>query len=210
MVNFLIVDDHDIIREGIKNLLETKTAYNVINTLSSGEEAYRFCTGQLEQPIDIILMDITMEGYGGLEASKRILKRNPKQKIIIMTMHDNPVLIDQAIHIGVLGFVSKNALTHDLFAAIEFAINKRIFISPKLKANIENKKSYDKKLASLTSRELDILKMIASGDKMEKVAETLFISKKTVANNLAIIKSKLDIETDYELFSLTLKNNIVI
>ena len=210
MVNFLIVDDHDIIREGIKTLLETKVSYTVIDTVSSGEEAYRFFTSRHEQPIDIILMDITMQGYGGLEASKRILKRNPEQKIIIMTMHDNPVLIDKAIHIGVLGFVSKNALTQDLFAAIEFALNKRIFISLKLKANIENKKSYDKKLASLTSRELDILKMIASGDKMEKVADTLFISKKTVANNLAIIKSKLDIETDYELFSLTLKNNIFI
>ena len=83
MVNFLIVDDHDIIREGTKTLLETKVSYTVIDTVSSGEEAYRFFTSRHEQPIDIILMDITMQGYGGLEASKRILKRNPEQKIIV-------------------------------------------------------------------------------------------------------------------------------
>ena len=83
MVNFLIVDDHDIIREGIKTLLETKVSYTVIDKVSSGEEAYRFFTSRHEQPIDIILMDITMEGYGGLEASKRISKEILNKKLLL-------------------------------------------------------------------------------------------------------------------------------
>jgi two-component system invasion response regulator UvrY len=209
MTNFLIVDDHDIIRDGIKTLLETRPNYTVLNSCSSGEDAYRFVS-QYPENIDIILMDITMDGYGGLEASRRILKRNPKQKIIIMTMHDNPVLIDQAFKLGSLGFISKNALTQDLFNGIEHVLNKQIFISPNLKLSVKNKKDFDKKLTQLTTRELEILKLVASGNKMDKVAETLHISKKTIANNISIIKSKLDIESDFELFSITIKNNLII
>lgn len=209
MTNFLIVDDHDIIRDGIKTLLETRPNYTVLNSCSSGEDAYRFVS-QHPENIDIILMDITMDGYGGLEASRRILKRNPKQKIIIMTMHDNPVLIDQAFKLGSLGFISKNALSQDLFNGIEHVLNKQIFISPKLKLSVKNKKDFDIKLTRLTTRELEILKLVASGNKMDKVAETLHISKKTIANNISIIKSKLDIESDFELFSITIKNNLII
>ena len=84
MVNFLIVDDHDIIREGIKTLLETKASYTVIDKVSSGEEAYRFYTSRLEQPIDIILMDITMEGYGGFRGLKKEFSKEILNKKLLL------------------------------------------------------------------------------------------------------------------------------
>ena len=207
MINFLIVDDHDIIQNGLASLLKTRPHYHVINTFSSGEEAYRFYSTKKEN-IDIIFMDITMAGFGGFETTKKILKRNPKQKILIMSMHDNPLFIERAIDLGVSGYLSKNDITQDLFTAIEYALNNKIFISPSLKKIIENKKLNDKKIQSLTAREIQILKMITKGKKLTETAEILNLSKKTIANNISIIKSKLDIETDYELFALSKTNEI--
>ena len=202
MVNFLIIDDHDIIQDGLANLIKTRPHYHVANTFSSGEEAYRFYSNK-NKNIDIVFMDITMAGYGGFEATKKILQRNPKQKIIIMSMHDNPLFIEKAIELGATGYISKNAITQDLFTAIEYALNNKIFISPSLKKVIEKKKFEDKKIQSLTTREIQILKMLTKGKKLTEIADVLNLSKKTIANNISIIKSKLDVETDYELFSLS-------
>ena len=207
MVNFLIIDDHDIIQDGLANLLKTRPHYHVANTFSSGEEAYRFYSNK-NKNIDIVFMDITMAGYGGFEATKKILQRNPKQKIIIMSMHDNPLFIEKAIELGATGYLSKNAITQDLFTAIEYALNNKIFISPSLKKVIEKKKFEDKKIQSLTTREIEILKMLTKGKKLTEIADVLNLSKKTIANNISIIKSKLDVETDYELFSLSNKIEI--
>ena len=207
MVNFLIIDDHDIIQDGLANLLKTRPHYHVLKTFSSGEEAYRFYSNNKEI-IDIIFMDITMAGFDGFEATKKILQRNPKQKIIIMSMHDNPLFIEKAIELGATGYLSKNAITQDLFTAIEYALNNKIFISPSLKKVIEKKKFEDKKIQSLTTREIQILKMLTKGKKLTEIADVLNLSKKTIANNISIIKSKLDVETDYELFSLSNKIEI--
>jgi two-component system invasion response regulator UvrY len=207
MVNFLIIDDHDIIQDGLANLIKTRPHYHVANTFSSGEEAYRFYSNK-NKNIDIVFMDITMAGYGGFEATKKILQRNPKQKIIIMSMHDNPLFIEKAIELGATGYLSKNAITQDLFTAIEYALNNKIFISPSLKKVIKKKKFEDKKIQSLTTREIQILKMLTKGKKLTEIADVLNLSKKTIANNISIIKSKLDVETDYELFSLSNKIEI--
>ena len=207
MINFLIVDDHDIILDGLSNLLKTKPQYHVEGVFSSGEDVYQFYSKHTKS-IDIIFMDITMAGFGGFETTKRILKRNPKQKILIMSMHDNPLFIEKAIDLGVSGYLSKNDITQDLFTAIEYALNNKTFISPSLKKIIENKKLNDKKIQSLTAREIQILKMITKGKKLTETAEILNLSKKTIANNISIIKSKLDIETDYELFTLSKTNEI--
>ena len=207
MISFLIVDDHDIIQDGLTNLLKTNPQYHVKGTFSSGEDAYQFYSKFTER-IDIIFMDITMPGFGGFEATKKILKRNPKQKILIMSMHDNPLFIEKAFDLGVSGYLSKNAITQDLFTAIEHALKNKIFISPSLKKVIENKKLEDKKIQSLTAREIQILKMITKGKKLTETADILNLSKKTIANNISIIKSKLDVETDYELFALSKKTKI--
>ena len=202
MINFLIIDDHDIIQDGLANLLRTRPHYHVVNTFSSGEEAYRFYSNK-NKNIDIIFMDITMPGFGGFEATKKILQRNQKQKIIIMSMHDNPLFIEKAIELGAIGYLSKNAITQDLFTAIEYALNNKIFISPSLNKVIKKKRFEDKKIQSLTTREIQILKMLTIGKKLTEIADVLNLSKKTIANNISIIKSKLDVETDYELFSLS-------
>ena len=207
MINFLIVDDHDIILDGLTNLLMTKPQYHVEETFSSGEEAYQFYSKHTEN-IDIIFMDITMSGFGGFEATKKILKRNPKQKIIIMSMHDNPLFIENAIGLGASGYLSKNSITQDIFTAIEYVLKDNIFISPSLKKVIKKKKLEDKKIQSLTAREIQILKMIIKGKKLTETADILNLSKKTIANNISIIKSKLDVETDYELFALSKTNKI--
>jgi DNA-binding NarL/FixJ family response regulator len=153
-------------------------------------------------------MDITMSGFGGFEATKKILKRNPKQKIIIMSMHDNPLFIENAIGLGASGYLSKNSITQDIFTAIEYVLKDNIFISPSLKKVIKKKKVEDKKIQSLTAREIQILKMIIKGKKLTETADILNLSKKTIANNISIIKSKLDVETDYELFALSKTNKI--
>ena len=122
-------------------------------------------------------------------------------------MHDNPIFINQAFEIGVLGYLSKNKLTTDLFSAIE-SVRKNIkFISEDFQSVLNY--STDDKLKTLTPREFEIFKFFINGSTIDKIAEQLSISKKTVSNNLAEVKSKLEISSDFELFKLGIKYKIL-
>ena len=114
MTDLLIVDDHEIVRSGIKRLVENNAKLNILADLGSGEEAYHFLQ---KNTVDLVIMDISMPGKGGIETTNQIKKRFPKIKVLMLSMHDNSMIIDKAMKAGANGYILKNDLSDDLTTA---------------------------------------------------------------------------------------------
>ena len=144
MTDLLIVDDHEIVRAGIKRLVENTPNLNIVADLGTGEEAYQFLQ---KNKVDLIIMDVSMPGKGGIESTNQIKKRFPKIKILMLSMHDNSMIIDKAIKAGADGYILKNDLSDDLLNAIEKVMNNEIIID-----NPKYLNSYVNPLLSLMHR----------------------------------------------------------
>ena len=132
MTDLLIVDDHEIVRSGIKRLVENNAKLNIVADLASGEEAYHFLQ---KNTVDLVIMDISMPGKGGIETTNQIKKRFPKIKVLMLSMHDNSMIIDKAMKAGANGYILKNDLSDDLLDAIEKVMNNEIIISASVDRN---------------------------------------------------------------------------
>ena len=132
MTDLLIVDDHEIVRSGIKRLVENNLKLNIVADLGSGEEAYQFLQ---KNTVDLVIMDISMPGKGGIETTNQIKKRFPKIKVLMLSMHDNSMIIDKAMKAGANGYILKNDLSDDLLDAIEKVMNNEIIISASVDRN---------------------------------------------------------------------------
>ena len=126
MTDLLIVDDHEIVRAGIKRLVENTPNLNIVADLGSGEEAYQFLQKNI---VDLIIMDVSMPGKGGIETTNQIKKRYPKIKILMLSMHDNNMIIEKAMKAGADGYILKNDLSDDLLNAVEKVMNNETIIS---------------------------------------------------------------------------------
>ena len=202
MTNLLIVDDHEIIRSGIKRLVENNPKLNIVADLSSGEEAYQFLQ---KNKVDLIIMDISMPGKGGIESTNQIKKRFPSIKILMLSMHDNSMIIDKAMKAGASGYILKNDLSDDLLDAIQKVMNNEIIIS----ASIDRSEVYESKIKDLNNKEFEIFKSIASGEDLFFIASKLNISYKTAANYQTSIKKKLNIKNTLEFYNLAKKNKVL-
>ena len=208
-IKVLVVDDHAIMRDGIRALLSLHDDIEIVGEASEGNEAIE--KAQKLMP-DIIIMDIAMPEMDGLEATRRIKKKNPKAKILILTQHDNREYIISAVKAGVTGYVPKRALGVELISAIHAVRGGESFLYPsaataiiadyKRQAEVE---PYD----HLTSREREILKLIAEGHTSREIADRLFISLKTVLGHRAKIMEKLDIHNRTELIKYALRKGLV-
>ena len=208
-IKLLVVDDHAIMRDGIRALLSLHDDLEIVGEASEGNEAIE--KAQKLMP-DIIIMDIAMPGMDGLEATRRIKKKNPRAKILILTQHDNREYIISAVKAGVTGYVSKRALGVELVSAIHAVHGGESFLYPsaataiiadyRRQAEIE---PYD----HLTSREREILKLIAEGHTSREIAASLFISLKTVLGHRTKIMEKLDIHNRTELIKYALRKGLV-
>ena len=185
MADLLIVDDHEIVRAGIRRLVENTPNLNIVADLGSGEEAYQFLQ---KNKVDLIIMDVSMPGKGGIETTNQIKKRFPKIKILMLSMHDNSMIIDKAIKVGADGYILKNDLSDDLLNAIEKVMNNEIIIS----ASVDVDEFKDSRIQDLNNKEFEIFKSLASGEELFSIAEKLNISYKTAANYQTSIKQKLN------------------
>ena len=202
MTDLLIVDDHEIVRAGIKRLVENTPNLNIVADLGSGEEAYQFLQ---KNTIDLVIMDVSMPGKGGIETTHQIKKRYPKIKVLMLSMHDNAMIIDKAMKAGANGYILKNDLSDDLLNAVEKVMNDEIVIS----ASVDIDKSKDSKINDLNNKEFEIFKSLASGEELISIAEKLNISYKTAANYQTSIKQKLDIKNILDFYNLAKENNIL-
>ena len=202
MINLLIVDDHEIVRSGIKRLVENNPKLNIVADLGSGEEAYKFLQ---KNTADLVIMDISMPGKGGIETTNQIKKRFPKIKVLMLSMHDNSMIIDKAMKAGANGYILKNDLSDDLLNAIEKVMNNEIIISASIDRSVIN----DSKIKDLNNKEFEIFKSIARGEQLLSIASKLNISYKTAANYQTSIKQKLNIKNTLEFYNLAKENKVL-
>ena len=202
MTDLLIVDDHEIVRAGIKRLFENTPNLNIVADLGSGEEAYQFLH---KNTVDLIIMDVSMPGKGGIETTNQIKKRYPKIKILMLSMHDNAMIIEKAIKAGADGYIVKNDLSDDLLNAVEKVMNNETIIS----ASVDVDEFKDSLIKDLNNKEFEIFKSLASGEDLLSIAEKLNISYKTAANYQTSIKQKLNIKNILDFYNLAKENKIL-
>ena len=202
MTDLLIVDDHEIVRAGIKRLVENTPNLNIVADLGSGEEAYQFLQKNI---VDLIIMDVSMPGKGGIETTNQIKKRYPKIKILMLSMHDNSMIIEKAMKAGADGYILKNDLSDDLLNAVEKIMNNETIIS----ASVDVDKFKDSLIKNLNNKEFEIFKSLASGEDLLAIAEKLNISYKTAANYQTSIKQKLNVRNILDFYNLAKENKIL-
>ena len=202
MTDLLIVDDHEIVRAGIKRLVENTPNLNIVADLGSGEEAYQFLQKNI---VDLIIMDVSMPGKGGIETTHQIKKRYPKIKILMLSMHDNAMIIEKAMKAGADGYILKNDLSDDLLNAVEKVMNNETIIS----ASVDVDEFKDSLIKDLNNKEFEIFKSLASGEDLLSIAEKLNISYKTAANYQTSIKQKLNIKNILDFYNLAKVNKIL-
>ena len=204
----VLVDDHAVVRAGVRRLLEQEPLFEVIGEAESGEKAYQ-SFGELKP--DVMVMDLSMPGMGGLEAIRRILMRYEKAKILVLSMHEDLSFANQALKLGAKGYLIKNTLADDLVKSIETVSNGEVFLSAEIAKKMAMQSiSGDKDpINELSAREFEIFRLLAEGLDIDAIASTLNISSKTVSNYQTMIKQKLDLNSPVELIRYAIKTGVI-
>ena len=207
-INIILVDDHAVVRAGVRRLLEQEPLFDVIGEAESGERAYQLF-GELNP--DVMVMDLSMPGMGGLEAIRRILMRDEKAKILVLSMHEDLSFANQALKLGAKGYLIKNTLGDDLVKAIEAISQGDIFLSDEIakKIAVSSIDGEQDPINNLSAREFEIFRLLAEGLEVDAIATTLNISSKTVSNYQTMIKQKLNIHTPVELIRYAIKAGVI-
>ncbi|MDC9725765.1 MAG: response regulator transcription factor [Gammaproteobacteria bacterium] len=207
-IKIMLVDDHAIVREGYRSLLQKQDNMSVIAEASDGADAYM--KYKKHQP-DVTVMDISMQGQGGLEAISRIKQLDSSAKILVFSMHQNPSFAIQATRAGALGYVTKSSDPDVLIRAIYDVQQQKYTLSADIAQALALEKlgTDSSALDQLTVREFEILRMLVEAKSTQDIAETLNISPKTVANAHYIIKRKLNVNSDIELTHLAIKMKLI-
>jgi DNA-binding NarL/FixJ family response regulator len=192
-ITVLIVDDHEVVRKGIRGYLETLSDYDVVGEADSGETAVDL-VNQLVP--DVILMDLMLPGIDGVEATRIVKNISPRTQIVVLTSYHDDSLIFPALKAGAISYILKDMKMDKLAEAITKANNGEVILHPKVASrvlqNIRKDRDDDTNIYSeLTDRELDVLKLIANGFSNSQIADELVISENTVKGHVSNILSKL-------------------
>ena len=209
MLKLLLVDDHDLVRKGIRRILDDVEGFKVIGEANTGEDAIKMCR---KSPPDMVLMDMSMPGIGGLEATKQIIRTCPDVKIIALSVHKENLFPAKVMQMGAFGYLTKEAAPQEMIRAIKKVAVGQKYIAPDIAqqialAQLGNKP--DDSLAQLSERELQIMLMLTKGTKVPEIASQLNISTKTVNTHRYRMFDKLDVESDVELTHLALRHNLI-
>lgn len=209
-INIAIIDDHKMVREGLRQLLEFEGDINVIAEAGNGQEGYIVIKN--DKP-DVVLLDINMPVMNGLELLKKIRMENDKTKILILTIHNEVEYLSKAVEIGVNGYVLKDSESSELKKAIQAVHRGECYIQPSiapLLLEASNKEDKQEDTSSvLSSREHEVLKLIAEGLFNKEIAYKLSISEKTVKNHVSNIFKKIGVSDRTQAAVYAIKNNIV-
>ena len=207
-ITIVLVDDHAVVRAGVRRLLEQEPIFEVTGEAESGEKAYQLF-GELKP--DLMVMDLSMPGMGGLEAIRRILMRYERAKILVLSMHEDLSFANQALKLGAKGYLLKNALGEDLVKSIKEVAEGNVFLSDDIarKMAMQSISGDRDPIHELSAREFEIFRLLAEGLEIDAIALKLNISSKTVSNYQTMIKQKLDINTPVELIRYAIKVGII-
>jgi two-component system response regulator NreC len=212
-IRVIIADDHAILLEGLKTLLELSDNIEVVGGAATGKEAIDLAA-QLTP--DVVLMDVAMPVMDGIEATRYITKNYPKVKVIILSQHDNREYIVSAIKAGASGYMLKKAVSAEIISGIEAVHNNGYFFYPSIaKIVIEDYLRQSKNIPAedeyerLSDRERQVLRLIAEGVTSSDIAQKLFISVKTVLGHRANIMEKLNLHSRTELVKYAIRKGII-
>lgn len=209
MINIVLVDDHDLVRTGIKRLLHDTPGIKVVGEARTGEDGLKVIR---DLKPNIILMDVKMPGIGGLETIHKVLRSDPDAKIIVVSVFDNDFFPARLIQAGALGYISKGSSQDEMIQAIRSVQAGQRYISPEIANQIALRRLSDQKNSpfdELSERELQVMMLIIKGTKVQVVAEKLHLSSKTVNSYRYRIFDKLGIKTDVELIHLAFRYGLI-
>lgn len=204
----LLADDHEVVRSGLATLLAKQDGLSVIHEVNSGELAYQSYS-ELEP--DLLIMDMTMPGIGGLEALRRIRSRYTQARVIMFSMHENATLAMQAMSAGAMGYVSKAGDSTDILTAIRQVMSGNSYLSTDMaqKIALQSVSGNEDPTQRLTAREFEVFRLLAEGLTLSRVANQLNLEPKTVANYQTILKNKLGFSTSTEMVRLAIKYGVI-
>ena len=207
-INVMLVDDHAVVRAGYNMLLKNTPEIVVVAEARNGEEAYQL---YITHKPDVVVMDLSLPGIGGIEAIKRICSRDNKATILVFSMHEEVIFVEQSLQAGASGYITKSTDPQLLVEAIIRLSRGEKYIDVELAQRLAYEKSRgkDSLLSELSTREFEIFCMLAEGSNTSEIAKRLFLSYKTVANYSTQIKSKLDVSTIADIARLAIRHNII-
>lgn len=194
-IHILLVDDHSLVRQGIRSFLETQSDLSIVGEAASGEEAEHLVADLVP---DVVLMDLSMPGIGGIEAIRRVKKSSPHSQIVVLTSFEEDDYIFPALRAGALSYVLKNVQAGDLADIIRKARRAEAFLHPRVAARVVQELRGERKdtpnvFNDLTNRELEVLRLIAQGNANVTIAQALGISEQTVKGHVSNILGKLQL-----------------
>lgn len=210
MANIVIADDHIVLREGIRSLLNAIDGWNVVGEASDGLEVLPLV--ERHHP-DLLIVDLSMPNLGGIETISRLKKSGQAVAILVLSARDDATSVGEAMRAGANGFLPKSSTSDELQFAIRSLLKGQTYLSPAIAARALNSHSVDGEpttpLATLTSREREVMKLLAEGHPNRDVAKILHISPRTIDTHRANIMKKLGAESNAELVQLALRYGLV-
>ena len=214
MIRIAIVDDHALVRQGVARALADVEGFQVVGEASNSEQALELVAGQSPE---LVLMDISMPGTSGLAATENLLKAHPKVKVLMLTVHDKEDYLFKAFRAGASGYILKDASLDELAEAVKTVAQGEVYIYPGMaykmvKDYFQLSKSGASKsdtLRALSSREEEILSLVAEGHRTKEIARSLNLSQHTVNNHLDHIREKLNLHSKAELIRFAFRHGLL-
>ncbi|MBN8437855.1 MAG: response regulator transcription factor [Candidatus Accumulibacter sp.] len=207
-VRVMVVDDHPALRAGLRSLIDSDPALRVLLEVGSGEAAYAEYRAQ--RP-DVVVMDLSMDGFGGIEAIRRIRALDPRAAILVYSVHNSQVLLERALEAGALGFVTKGSKVDTLLEGIKKIARGDSFVSDDMLPALmdRHRAAAAQQFKQLTQREFQVFKLLSEGHTLPECASILHLSSKTVSNHFTQIKAKLGVASPAEMARMAIRQGLV-
>lgn len=207
-IRVLLVDDHLVVRTGYKTLLTNSEDIEVVAEAETGEEA---CQQFARYEPDVVVMDLSLPGISGFEATKRIISRDHSAQVLVFSMHEDTAFVEKALQAGAKGYITKDNAPEILIEAVLQVAAGREYLDQRLEKNLAFQKTCSRTnlFSGLTTREFEIFCLLAQGMGPATIADRICLSYKTVANYVTQIKSKLDVRTQAELVHLAIREGML-
>jgi len=205
----MLVDDHAVVREGYRSVLQKQPGLRVIAEASDGAEAYRLFK---EVRPDLVIMDLTMPGIGGIEAVRRLLSRDADARVLILSAHEDTAHLKRVLKVGALGYLSKRSAPEDLIGAVRAVAAGRIYLDADLARKLAVQDlggGTQGPVEALSEREFTVFIQLARGQSVNQIAEILCLSPNTVGTHLYNIKQKLGAANQAELALIAVRNGLI-
>ena len=194
----LLVDDHAVVREGYRRLLETRSNIVVVGEAACGTEALDLFSAVTP---DVVVMDISLPGISGIETLRRMLASSPEARVLMFSMYEDAIYANRALQAGAFGYVTKASAPNVLVSAVQSVANGKKYMSPDIAQELALRSvtAETEAPSRLSGREFEVLRLLVKGLPVREIADTLGLTPKTVANHQSVIKQKLGAETSVQL-----------